>query len=271
MTRAKLVALTRAVSPTLAECALTHLEREPIAVAVAAAQHAQYERGLAALGCTVRHVPPAPELPDAVFIEDTALVLDECAVITRPGVATRQPETAAVAEILATYRPLHFLTAPGTLDGGDVLRVERNLYVGLSARSNAAGIAQLRELVQPYGYHVIPTPLSGCLHLKSAVTRVGPATLLGNRNWVAPEVFAGMEWLDVAPEEPRAGNALLIGDTVVFPQAYPKTCARLTARGIAVQTVDVSELAKAESGVTCCSLIFTAGEAALAPGAESRA
>jgi len=253
----KRIALTRPVSPILAQCVLTHMERTPIDVAVAQAQHAQYERCLATLGCTVRRVPAAPELPDAVFIEDTALVLDELAIITRPGAATRQAETTAVAATLAYYRPLHVLAPPGTLDGGDVLRVERALYVGASGRSNPAGIAQLREIVTPYGYQVIPVPFTGCLHLKSAVTQVGPETLLGNRAWVAPEMFTGMVWVEVAPEEPHAGNALWLGETVLYPQAYPETCARLLARGIAVQTIDVSELAKAEGAVTCCSLIFT--------------
>jgi len=250
------IALTRAVSPTLAQCALTHLEREPIDIAVAQAQHAQYERCLAELGCTVLRAPAAPDLPDAVFIEDTAIVLDEVAIITRPGAASRQPETAAVAQTLAVYRPLHTLEPPGTLDGGDVLHLGRVLYVGVSSRSNAAGIAQLRAAVTPYGYNVIPVSFTGCLHLKSAVTRVGPETLLGNRAWVAPDVFTGMAWVDVAPAEPHAGNALLLGETVVYPQAYPQTRARLEAQGIPVKTVDVGELAKAEGGVTCCSLLF---------------
>lgn len=256
--RYPLIALTRAVSPTMAQCALTHMARQPIDIAAAEAQHAQYERCLAGLGCTVRRAPAAPELPDAVFIEDTALALDEVAIITRPGAAARQPETAAVAQTLAAYRPLHTLAPPGTLDGGDVLRLGRTLYVGVSSRSNAEGIAQLRALVTPYGYEVIAVPFTGCLHLKSAVTQVGKELLLGNRDWVSPENFPGMMWVNVAPTEPHAGNALLIGETVVYPQAHSETRARLEALGIVVQPVDISEMAKAEGGVTCCSLIFAA-------------
>jgi dimethylargininase len=253
------VALTRAVSPAFARCELTHLARQPIDWRRATRQHARYERALAALGLLVQRLPPAPVCPDAVFVEDTAVVLDEVAVIARPGAPSRRPETATVARALAAYRPVRRITAPGTLDGGDVLQVGRRVFVGASARSNAAGRGQLRALLARYGYRVIDVPVTGCLHLKSAVTVVADRTLLFQRAWVEADAFRGLELIDVDPAEPFAANALRVGDTVLLPTAHRKTRRRLEVRGLVVRGVDVSELAKAEGGVTCCSLVVSPG------------
>lgn len=251
-----LVAITRPVSPSIARCELTHLAREAINLDIAREQHRRYERCLADLGCEIRCLPLEPELPDSVFVEDTAIVLDELAVITRPGAESRRRETASVAKALEVYRELRHIEPPGTLDGGDVLRIGRMIYVGLSSRSSRSGIEQLRGYVEPYGYTVEAVEMKGCLHLKSAVTRVGWNTLLINLAWVDAGVFDGMELVNVAPAEPMGGNALLIGEVVVYPKAYVETRERLEDRSIAVNAVDVSELAKAEGGVTCCSLIL---------------
>jgi dimethylargininase len=259
------VAITREVSPSISRCELTHLMREAIDVQVARLQHRQYESCLADLGCEIQRLPAEPELPDSVFVEDTAIVLDELAVITRPGAETRRPETAAVAKALGAYRELCHIAAPGTLDGGDVLRVGKVLYVGASSRSNPAGIEQLRAFVEPFGYALEAVEMQGCLHLKSAATRVGEETLLVNPDWLDAGAFEGMELVEVAPSEPMGGNALLLGQTVVYPAAFVETRERLEKRGIAVRTVDVSELAKAEGGVTCCSLILTAGPSSQPP------
>jgi dimethylargininase len=243
------------VSPSLARCELTHLAREPINATRAAAQHAEYERCLAELGVEVVRLPPAPELPDSVFVEDTAVVLSELAIITRPGAASRRPETAIAADALRPYRDLAFIMAPGTLDGGDVLTVGRHVYVGLSSRTSAAGVEQLRQMLAPLGYHVTAVSVNGCLHLRSAVTQVAPGTLLINRDWVDGDAFRGVELIAVDPTEPHAANALRVGETVVFPAAFERTRDRLRALGISILSVDVSELAKAEGGVTCCSLL----------------
>jgi dimethylargininase len=248
-------ALTRAVPPSIARCELTHLAREPIDVARAASQHACYEVALARLGCTVLHLPDEPELPDSVFVEDTAVVLDEVAVISRPGAESRRPETASVAAALAPYRRLVCTQAPGTLDGGDVLRVGHIVYVGLSGRTNAEGVRQLAEVLAPHGYRVVGVPVRGCLHLKSAVTAVTDDTLLLNPEWVDASHFQRAERIDVHPDEPFAANALRIGDTLIYPSSAPRTRDRLEAAGLRVESVDASELAKAEAGVTCCSLI----------------
>lgn len=251
------IAITRAVSRAIAACELTHLAREPIDLARARAQHARYEEVLRALGCEVRALPEAPGLPDSVFVEDAAVVLDEIAVITRPGAVSRRAETVTVAEALAPLRTLARITAPATLDGGDVLRVGRTLHVGRSGRSNAEGIAQLAACVAPFGYRVAPLALDGCLHLKSAVTAVGPHTLLVQPRWLPePALDPALERIEVDPDEPFAANALMVGTVVVVAEAHPRTRRRLERRGFEVRAVDVSELAKAEGALTCCSLLI---------------
>jgi dimethylargininase len=250
-----LIAYTRDVSPTLADCELTHLEREPLDVARAAAEHHAYEALLSQLGATVSRLPAEPGLPDAVFVEDTAVVLDEIAVITRPGAVSRRPETSSVAAALAAHRPLARIEGPATLDGGDVLVVGRRLYVGLSTRSSRTAIEQLATLLRPFDYEVVAVDFSGCLHLKSCVTQVGESLLLLNPAWVDPSVFAGCGTVAVDPAEPYAGNALALGGAVIHSQHFPRTRARLEAAGLRVRPIALTELAKAEAGVTCCSLL----------------
>lgn len=250
------IAITRAVSPAIVDCELTHLERTPIDFARATAQHASYEVLLERLGCTVHQLEAGATLPDSVFIEDTAVVLDELAVIARPGAVSRRPEVPAVVEALAPYRELHDIVDPGTLDGGDVLVAGRAVFVGRSSRTNEAGIDQLRAILSPVGYSVRAIHVEGCLHLKSAVTAVDAQTLLLNPAWVAANVFEGFEWLAVHPDEPSAANVLRITSAVVMADAFPRTRAYLESRGCSVHTVDVSELAKAEGAVTCCSLLI---------------
>ena len=251
-----LVALTRAVSPALERCELTHLPRQPIDPARAQAQHEAYEGVLRSLGVEVVRVPAAPELPDAVFIEDTAVVLDEVAVIARPGASSRQEETGPVARVLAGYRPLLHLASPATLDGGDVIPVGRTLYVGLSSRTNRAALEQLASGLESFGYTVVPVEVTGCLHLKSAVTLIGDRLLLINPDWARPSDFGETEMVRVDREEPGGANALLVGETVVYPTDLPRTAERLRKRGLHLALVENTELAKAEGGVTCCSILL---------------
>lgn len=255
------LALTRAVSPSLARGERTHLDRAPIDLDRACRQHEEYERRLSELGCTVRRLPADPDLPDSVFVEDTCVVLDEVAVIARPGAESRRPETRAVAEALRPHRTLASIGPPATLDGGDVLLLGRTLFVGLSRRSNQAGVDQLRRLLGPWGYAVTGVPIMGCLHLKSAASRVERNTLLVNRTWVDPRAFGDVALIEVDPAEPFAANALLVDECVIYPAAFPRTQRRLEQRGIRVAAVEVSELQKAEGGVTCCSVIFEIGNA----------
>jgi dimethylargininase len=253
-----LIAVTRAVSPTLAECELTHRPRDPIDVANAVAEHAFYEETLRSLGATIVRASPEPALPDAVFVEDTAIVLDEVAVITRPGAATRRGEIESMARVLGAYKPLHRIRQPGTLEGGDVLRVGRRVYVGLSSRTNPEGVGQLEALLEKLDYEVIPVPVTACLHLKSAVTQVAEQLLLINDHWVGRECFGAMEMVSVAPAEQEGANALWVSGAVIYPAHHPQTAERLDRAGVRVVQVPGSEVAKAEGGVTCCSVLFEA-------------
>ena len=250
-------AITREVSPALAGCELSFVPRSAIDVALATRQHAAYCRVLESLGCEVIALPALADFPDSVFVEDVALVFDEIAIATRPGVESRRGEGDAVHEVLGSLRPLRWIEAPGTLDGGDVLCIDKRVFVGISARSNEAGRVQLRELLAPHGYTVEGVETRECLHLKSAVTQVAEGTLLVNPAWLADVTpFAGCRMIEVDPDEEHAANAVRVGESILYPACFPKTLARLQAEGIDVTTVDVSELQKAEGAVTCCSLLL---------------
>lgn len=250
------LALTREVSPGMERCELSHLARTPIDLGRAAAQHTAYERLLTELGCRVHRLPSDASMPDAVFIEDTAVVVDELAVLTHPGAPSRRPEVAAVAEALEGLRPLARIEEPGTLDGGDVLRLGHRLFVGVSARSNRAGVAQLGRHLAPYGYQVEPVETHDCLHLKTAVTEAAPGLLVLNPRWVDRGAFDAVRVVEVDPSEPFAGNVLRVGSATICSEAYPRTRRRLEEEGVTVRALEVSEFAKAEGGVTCCSIIL---------------
>lgn len=249
------VAITRAVSPAIAACQLTHLERTPIDAERAREQHRAYEQALIAAGGVVQRLESDASLPDAVFVEDAAIVFDEVALIGRPGAASRRRETAAVADALRQYRPLETIEAPATVDGGDVLLVGRDVFIGLSRRTNNAAVEQMRTMVEPFGYRVHAITVRGCLHLKSAVTALDDETLLVNAQWIDGDHFDRFARIEIDPSEPFAANALRLPDRIVFAAAFPRTAERLAARGFRLEIVDASELAKAEGAVTCCSLI----------------
>ena len=251
------IALTRSVPPSIDRCELTHLAHEPIDHARAVEQHGAYERALLRLGCRVEPLPELPELPDSVFVEDAAVVLDHVAIIARPGAESRRAEVPSVVAALRPYRPLAFIEPPATLDGGDVLVEGRRVYVGASGRTNAEAARQLAALLNPYDYAVIAVPVRGCLHLKSAVTLALAETLLLNPDFVDPGIFDGVRLIHVDPSEPMAANVLRVGGVTLCASAYPRTRARLEAHGIATEALDATEVAKAEGALTCCSLIFT--------------
>lgn len=250
------LAITREVSPRFNECEITHIERTPIDLNRARSQHHAYVNALKELGCKVIELPAEPDLPDSVFVEDTAFILPEAAVITRPGADSRKPETESIIRALTPHIGMVHVCAPATVDGGDVLVLGKNIYVGLSTRSNQAAIDQLNELLRGDGYMVTGMEVQGCLHLKSAVSRVDNKTLLINQDWVDKNHFANFDFIEVDPSEPCAANCLPVGDSIIFPLSFPKTRAKLEDRGYQVVTVDIAELAKAEGAVTCCSLII---------------
>ena len=254
-----LTAITRAVSPAINRCEIGFIERQEIDLASAYQQHLQYESLLAELGAKVVSLPAEPDYPDSVFVEDPAVVVDEVAIMTRMGAASRRGESESLARALAEYRPLRWLREPATLEGGDAMRIGRTLYVGVSHRTNRAGIEQLTDELVPLGYAVVPVAVRGALHLKSACCSLGDGVILANRAWLDLQPLAQFRIVDVAPEEERAANVLAIGGSVIVPASYPRTAEILERSGLRVRTVDVSELMKAEAGVTCCSLIFDVG------------
>jgi dimethylargininase len=251
-----LTAITRAVSPSIHRCELGYLPREPIDFSKASEQHRRYEDCLRELGVAVLSLPAEPELPDSMFVEDPAVVVDEVAVMTRMGAASRRAESESLAPALARYRPLRWMREPATLEGGDVLRIGKTLYVGLSGRTNAAGIAQLAEELRPFGYAVRAVAVRGCLHLKSACCSLGDRAILANRQWVDLAPFKGLSIIDVPASEPRAANVLTVGETAVVPTSFPDTAGLLKRLGWEVRTLDILELMKAEAGLTCSSILI---------------
>ena len=244
------VAVTRGVSERFSSCELSFLERERMDVELAREQHRRYERCLESLGLRVISLPAERDLPDCVFVEDPAIVLHEAAIICRTGAESRRGEADAIARALAPYRELKRIVEPGTIEGGDVMLIGKTLYVGLSRRTNREGIGQLSQLVGPLGYRVTAVEVTGSLHLKSACCWLGDRMLV-NREWIGAIDLPG---LDVA--EPAGANVLRVGETIVMPSSFPSTRELLERWGYRVMTVDISELQKAEAGVTCSSLIF---------------
>jgi dimethylargininase len=253
-----MIAFTRDVASTIQRCELTHVAREPIDVQLARQQHEAYEGALRDAGLDVRKLPPRDDLPDSVFVEDTAVVLDEVAVITRPGASCRRDETESVRGPLAEWRSIATIEGPGTLDGGDVLILDRDVLVGLTPRTNLTGMQQLRSILAPFGYTVRAVPVRGCLHLKTAITRAGTKTVVANPSFVDPALVPGWDVVPVDAREPFAGNVLWLGATTIVAEGFARTNATLArATDSALVPVPASELAKAEGGVTCCSLILT--------------
>lgn len=251
-----MIAITRHLSPAIARCELTHLERTPIDFDRACDQHAAYRDALRSLGCEVIELPAEPDLPDSVFVEDAAIVLDELAVLMRPGAASRRGEVDSIEPALAPHRTLARIKPPATIDGGDVLIAGRRIFVGMSTRSDPDAVEQLRGIVEPHGYLVETAPVHGCLHLKSAVTTLDDHTLLINRNWTDAACFDGFQLIDVDPAEPHCANVIAVNGTILAPVHGQRTMSVLRERGYEVAPVASDELAKAEGGLTCCSLLL---------------
>jgi dimethylargininase len=251
------IAITRPVSTSIARCELTYRSREPIDLDLARRQHADYERLLERLGLEIVQLPLLDDHPDAVFVEDAAIALDEVAIVAPMGAASRAGESPSVEAALARLLPVKHLTPPATLDGGDVLRVGRQIFVGLSRRTNQAAVDQLVHLLLPYDYEVVGVSVGGALHLKSACTYIGAGALLANPEWVDLTPFRSMELVCVDRAEQWGASVLLVTDTLVMPTGFPNTARILHAVGRRVEATDLSELRKAEGGPTCLSIIVS--------------
>ena len=252
----KPIAFVRTPSSAIQNCELTHMERVEIDLNRALSQHAEYEFCLESNGYEVRKLPYLADAADAVFVEDTAVNLDEIIVMCRPGAVSRLVEVESATVTFKKLKPLRAIQAPGTLDGGDVLRIGKKIFVGVGARSNQNGFEQLRAIGEEFGYQVIALTTKNCLHLKTAVTQIGPKTVLLNPAWIDPNNFSDFQIIEIDSSEPFSANALLLGEDVVLSKSAFLTIAKVKAAGFKVLTVDNSELAKAEAGLTCCSVLI---------------
>ena len=251
------IAITHVPSPRLEVGERTYVARDPIDFELALNQHAAYEGRLRWCGARVIQLDVNRQLPDCVFVEDTAIVLDEVAVMMSMGAESRRGEPAGIEAELAKHRPIERVLLPATIDGGDVVRSGRALYVGESPRTNAAGVAALRDVVRRYGYTVTPVPVRECLHLKSACSALPDGSFLVNRNWIDVSPLPSARLAQVPPKEPWAGDVLVIGERIIVADSCPGTADTLRTRGWSVIPAPISEFAKAEGGVTCMSLVFT--------------
>lgn len=249
--------IARAISPSLPKCELTHLGRAEFDLALARAQHSAYVAALESAGVCLRVLPEDPSLPDSSFVEDPLLILNSLRVMCQPAKSSRLAELAALAPVVAESGLVHQIQPPGTLEGGDVLEIGQSLYVGLSSRTNRAGFRQLEALATRFGYRVKPVPVRGCLHLKTAITSPANGVVLANPAWVDLEPFRDFEIISVAPAEPFGANTLEVNGRVLVSSSAPRTADILESRGISVQRLDISELHKAEAGLTCLSVLFS--------------
>lgn len=251
-----MLALVHAPSPKLAAGQRMHVAPEPIDFHLALAQHRAYAKALENCGLRVRVVPASRDEPDGAFLEDTAVILDEVAIICSMGTEARRREPQAIEPILREYRQIERIELPVTIEGGDVLRVGRKLLVGLSSRTSAAGVSALAGLVSRFGYQVTAVPVHDCLHLKTACTALPDGRLLVNPAWIDVPALAGHDLVETPTDEPWAANTLPIGQRVILPAAHPQTAELIHRLGFEPLPVELSEFAKAEGGVTCLSLLI---------------
>jgi dimethylargininase len=251
-----MIAITHVPSPRMHAGLRTFVDRAPIDANLAKRQHVEFRRMLGRCCALVRTIDGNRDLPDCAFVEDAAVVLDEVAVLTSMGAVDRRLELPAIARELAKYRTVERIEPPAALDGGDVLAVGRTLLVGLSSRTDLAGIGALKSIVGKHGYDVVPVPVSQSLHLKTACTALDDRTLLVNRSWLDIEPLAGFELISVPPEEPWAANVLRVGGRICMAAGNPRTTELIRKRGLQVETIDLSEFAKAEAGITCLSILL---------------
>ena len=252
-----MIALTHIPSPNMQACERTFVPHAPIDHALALTQHAAYCEALRKCRANVVTLDVNSHQPDSTFIEDTAIVLDEVAVLCSMGAASRRDEPAAIEPILRAYREVVRVEPPAAIEGGDVLRVGRTLFVGQSCRTNAAGIAVFAAIAGRYGYRIAAVPVRACLHLKTACTALPDGRLLTNPAWIDVSALAGHELTHVPDEEPWGANTVLVRDKMLLAAAHVQTAELIRRLGFAVQPINLSEFAKAEGGVTCLSLLIS--------------
>ncbi|NNE98545.1 MAG: dimethylargininase, partial [Pyrinomonadaceae bacterium] len=253
-----ITAITHRPSSKLTECNLTFLPKSQIDLKLALDQHKVYCQTLEDLGIKVITLTENSSMPDSVFVEDTALVLDEIAIITSMGASSRKPESALIENTLKEFRNTERISPPARIDGGDVLRLGKKLFVGNSTRTNKKAVRALHKLVSPYGYEVIRVKVSDCLHLKTGCSSLDDNTILINPDWINRDSFKEFKQIEVPVDEPFAGCVLRVGDTVLMHSGFKRTIKLVEKYGFNVRPIDISEFQKAEAGITCMSIIFEA-------------
>ena len=248
--------ITHLPSPSLEQCELTFLDTKPIDINKAQKEHQDYQKMIESCGAKVITLDENLALPDSVFVEDPIIVFDEIAVLTSMGVESRRKESATMETVFKKYRKIKKIELPAQIEGGDVLKIGKRIFVGKSARTNAQGIRALREIMTPYGYEVIAVKVSGCLHLKTGCTALDEKTLLINPAWVDSKVFSGFTQIIVPKEEPFGANILKINETICMNSAFVKTIELVKSLGYSVKSTDITEFVKAEAGLTCMSVPF---------------
>jgi dimethylargininase len=249
-------ALTHKVSPKIAECEVTFIDRSPIDLHLAVRQHDHYCDVLKKLDVIVKELSENESYPDSCFVEDTAIVVDELAIICSMGVSSRRGEPMLIERELSEYREIAHISLPATIEGGDVLRIGKKIFIGQSSRTNLEGIEELARILEPYDYRVVHVRTKGSLHLKSACTAIDEETLFVNPDWVELDAFRGFNLVYTPAEEPWSANILGIGATVCVQAGFPRAVELIERVVERVEIIDISELRKAEAGLTCSSIIF---------------
>lgn len=249
-------AFTRAVSPNIGACELTFRSREAIDYGQAVQQHDEYCGLLRDHGIEVTKLNASDTLPDCCFVEDTAIIVDEVGIITSMGAASRRSETLLVEQELSRFREIKHIRLPAQLEGGDVVRLGKKVFVGLSRRTNVQGVEALKRILEPFGYQVRPVRVKGSLHLSTACSAVNEETVLINPRWIDREAFEGVNVLTIPEDEPWAANTLRINGTLCVEAGVPRTIELVSRWTKRIEVLDISEFRKAEGSLSCLSVIF---------------
>lgn len=248
-------AIVRGVPDSYSRCERPPSLCDPIDVHLARKQHRAYCEALARLGLEVIDIPPDETFPDCCFVEDAAVIAGPTAIITRMGAASRRGEEVRVREVLETRMTVREVRPPATVDGGDVLVIGRNIYVGVGGRTNEAAVQEVAALVDP-GYRVLAMPFEGVLHLKSACTYVGGGYMLIRPGHFDPGVLGEYGFIEVTEEEAYAANCLSVNGSVLISSGYPQVKRAIQAKGFETLELEMSEFRKGQGSLTCLSKVF---------------
>lgn len=249
-------AIVRDVPESFNRCVSNSNTYDDIDTELAKLQHQQYCKTLSLLGINLIRLDTDDSLPDCCFTEDTAVIIDDLAIITSPGIESRVAETIALEKTLALYKGIFRISQPGTIEGGDVLRIERTLYIGISSRTNSEGIRQMAAILEPRGYCIVPVEIRNTLHLKSVCTYLGNGLIIVAEGYFDLNIFSGFEKIIVPEEEAYCANCLSVNRRVIIPKGFPKTKELLEEKGLLVIELEMSEFRKADGALTCLSVIF---------------